>query len=285
MSTWLWIVLLLVTSLVAIVATAWWVNKRNREKVAYMMDALEDGESNFRFRNDSAMNRELNRIRDIMERQSRKNEEVSWKKLFRVITHEIMNTVTPIAALSDALTKDNQLDVKAGLKTISSSSKELIRFVESYRNFTKAVPPVFKAVMVDNLVENAIRLNKTRTQEKGVTLTYQAKTPDLLLYVDEGQIMHIFNNLIKNAIEAGATAITISAYMDKEDRTVISVSNNGQAIPLHKTEEIFVPFFTTKPQGTGVGLSLSRRIMSAHHGTLTLVQSDATQTIFAMVFA
>ena len=127
MSTWLWIVLLLVTSLVAIVATAWWVNKRNREKVAYMMDALEDGESNFRFRNDSAMNRELNRIRDIMERQSRKNEEVSWKKLFRVITHEIMNTVTPIAALSDALSKDNQLDVKAGLKTISSSSKELIR--------------------------------------------------------------------------------------------------------------------------------------------------------------
>ena len=285
MSTWLWIVLLLVTSLVAIVATAWWVNKRNREKVAYMMDALEDGESNFRFRNDSAMNRELNRIRDIMERQSRKNEEVSWKKLFRVITHEIMNTVTPIAALSDALSKDDQLDVKAGLTTISSSSKELIRFVESYRNFTKAVPPVFKAVMVDNLVENAIRLNKTRTQEKGVTLTYQAKTPDLLLYVDEGQIMHIFNNLIKNAIEAGATAITISAYMDKEDRTVISVSNNGQVIPLHKTEEIFVPFFTTKPQGTGVGLSLSRRIMSAHHGTLTLVQSDATQTIFAMVFA
>ena len=285
MSTWLWILIIVGACGLTACITALWVTRRNREKVAYMMDALEDGETNFRFRDNTALNRELNRIRGIMERQSRKDEDVSWGKLFRVITHEIMNTVTPIAALSDALSKDDQLDVKAGLETISASSKELVRFVESYRSFTKSVPPVCKSVMVDELVGRVLRLHEPKTSQQGVTLTYRAAVPDLLVYVDEGQIMHVFNNLIKNAIEAEATTIAITADLDADERTVIRVSNNGRAIPLRKMEEIFVPFYTTKSNGTGVGLSLSRRIMAAHHGTLTLVQSDATQTIFALVFA
>ena len=144
MSTWAWIGILAGGCIVSALLAALWVSKRNREKVAYMMDALEDGETNFRFRDNTAMNRELNRIRKIVERQSANNEEISWSKLFRVITHEMMNTVTPIAALSDALAKDDTLDTKAGLETISSSSKELIRFVESYRTFTKPHRPSTK---------------------------------------------------------------------------------------------------------------------------------------------
>jgi len=285
MSTWLWILIIVGACGITACITALWVTHRNREKVAYMMDALEDGETNFRFRDNIALNRELNRIRGIMERQSRKDEDVSWSKLFRVITHEIMNTVTPIAALSDALSKDDRLDVKAGLETISASSKELVRFVESYRSFTKSALPICKSVMVDELVGRVVRLHEPKTSQQGVTLTYHAAAPDLLVYVDEGQIMHVFNNLIKNAIEAEATTISITADLDADERTVIRVSNNGRAVPLRKMEEIFVPFYTTKSNGTGVGLSLSRRIMAAHHGTLTLVQSDATQTIFALVFA
>lgn len=280
-----WILILLAVCVVTAVITALCISRRDRKKVAYMMDALEDGESNFRFRENSALNHELNRFHTITERQSRQNETASYNKLFRVITHEIMNTMTPIAALSDALSKDDRLDVKAGLATISSSSKELIRFVESYRSFTKAVPPICKSVMVDDLVQQALHLNESVTREHGTTLTYHANTPDLLVFVDEGQIMHVFNNLIKNAIEAGATQIDIASDLDSKDRTVISVSNNGQPIPLRKKEEIFVPFYTTKPEGTGVGLSLSRRIMAAHNGSLNLVQSDSSRTIFAMVFA
>ena len=249
-----------------------------------MTDALEDGEMNFRFRKSSSLNRALNRIHGIFERRTAVDESTSWSRLFRVITHEIMNTVAPIASLSDALSKEEDLDVKAGLETISTSSKDLIRFVESYRNFTEVAPPVRKAVMVDELMDRVLRLNKAKLAEQGATLTYQARTTDLLIYADEGQIVQVFNNLIKNAVQAGASSIRITADLNADDQTVIRVANNGKAIPLRQIEEIFVPFYTTKPNGTGIGLSLSRQIMLKHNGTLNLEQSDSQVTIFAMVF-
>lgn len=266
------------------VLTAFIVRRRDTRKVSFMMDALEDDELNFSFQEKSSLNRNLNRIRGIFERRNAVNEEASWSKLFRVMTHEIMNTVAPIASLSDALSKEENLDVKAGLETIAASSKDLIRFVESYRNFTQMSQPVRKAVMVDEMMERVLLLNKARIAEQGVSLTYTANSPDLLIYADEGQIVQIVNNLIKNAIQAGANTIRISANLNKEDQTVIYVTNNGQAIPLAKQEEIFVPFYTTKPNGTGIGLSLSKQIMVRHNGTLLLEQSDSKMTVFALVF-
>ena len=284
MSTWLWTGTIVVAVAVAIAVTFWLTRRHDTKKVSFMMDALEDGELNFRFQERSSLNRSLNRIRGIFERKSAADESASWSRLFRVITHEIMNTVAPIASLSEALSKEEDLDVKAGLETISASSKDLIRFVESYRNFTEVAPPVRKAVMVDELVERVLRLNKAKIAEQGGVLTYQAKTPDLLIFADEGQIMQVFNNLIKNAVQAGATSIRITADLNADDQTVIRVANNGKAIPLRQIEEIFVPFYTTKPNGTGIGLSLSRQIMVRHHGTLVLEQSDDNVTIFTLVF-
>lgn len=284
MSTWAWIGILAGGCIVSALLAALWVSKRNREKVAYMMDALEDGETNFRFRDNSAMNRELNRIRKIVEQQSANNEEISWSKLFRVITHEMMNTVTPIAALSDALAKDDTLDTKAGLETISSSSKELIRFVESYRTFTKAAPPVCKTLLVSELLDRVVRLNEIKAVENNAVITFEVNPPDLMLYADESQLMQVFNNLIKNALEANATEIQIVAELDGEDRTVIQVRNNGKPVLLRQQEEIFVPFYSTKPNGNGIGLSLSRRIMQRHNGSLLLRQSDRHQTIFSLIF-
>ena len=249
-----------------------------------MMDALEDGELNFHFKEKSVLNRTLNRIKGIFERRDAANEESSQNKLFRVMTHEIMNTVAPIASLSDALLTEEGVDVKAGLETISASSKDLIRFVESYRSMTQAQPPVRKAVMVDELMDRVLLLNKAKIAEQGATLTYQANTPDLLIYADEGQIMQVFNNLIKNAVQAGATTIRITSDLNSEDQTVIRVANNGKAIPLRQVEEIFVPFYTTKPNGTGIGLSLSKQIMVKHNGKLILEQSDSQITIFSLVF-
>ena len=289
MSVWIWILVVVVAVVAAIVVTTLIVRRNDARKVGFMMDALEDGELNFHFKEKSALNRALNRIKGIFERRDAANEESSQNKLFRVMTHEIMNTVAPIASLSDALLNEEGVDVKAGLETISASSKDLIRFVESYRSMTQAQPPVRKAVMVDELMDRVLLLNKAKIAEQGATLTYQtltyqANTPDLLIYADEGQIMQVFNNLIKNAVQAGATSIRITADLNSEDQTVIRVANNGKAIPLRQTEEIFIPFYTTKPNGTGIGLSLSKQIMVRHNGNLVLEQSDSNLTVFALLF-
>ena len=284
MSVWAWIAVVVAAVVVAVVLTAWLVRRREVRKVAFMMDALEDGELNFRFSGNSSMNRTLNRIRGIFERRTAVNEEATQSKIFRVMTHEIMNTVAPIASLSDALINEEGMDIKAGLETISASSKDLMRFVESYRSLNNAQPPVRKAVMVDELIERVLLLNKAKIAEQGASLSYTAKTSDLLIYADEGQLMLIFNNLIKNAVQAEATAIRITADLNMDEQTVIRVANNGKAIPLRQIEEIFVPFYTTKPNGTGIGLSLSKQIMVRHNGTLLLEQSDPNLTVFAMVF-
>lgn len=284
MSAWIWILIVVVAVVTAIVVTTLIVRRNDARKVGFMMDALEDGELNFHFKEKSALNRALNRIKGIFERRDAANEESSQNKLFRVMTHEIMNTVAPIASLSDALLTEEGVDVKAGLETISASSKDLIRFVESYRSMTQAQPPVRKAVMVDELMDRVLLLNKAKIAEQGATLTYQSNTPDLLIYADEGQIMQVFNNLIKNAVQAGATSIRITADLNSEDQTVICVANNGKAIPLRQTEEIFIPFYTTKPNGTGIGLSLSKQIMVRHNGNLVLEQSDSSLTVFALLF-
>jgi len=283
MSTWIWLLILIAVCALSVLITALVVRRKDSNKVNYMMDALEDGELNFRFRSNTALNRALNRFRSIIDKQSVQNESVSWSKLFRVMTHEIMNTITPIASLSDALSKDSSLDTQAGLETISASSKELIRFVESYRSFTRMAPPVRKTIAVDELINRVIQLHQGKTYEQDVTIDYEIRTVDLLIYADEGQLMQVFNNLIKNAIQAEATKIRIVADLNAEDQTVISVINNGKPVPQQKREEIFVPFYTTKTNGSGIGLSLSRQIMIHHNGMLNLVQSDK-QTVFALVF-
>lgn len=284
MSTALWIGALVAAVAVAVAISVWLTRRHDAKKVSYMMDALEDGELNFRFQETTALNRALNRIRGIYERRNALNEEASWSKLFRVMTHEIMNTVAPIASLSDALSKDENLDVREGLETIAASSKDLIRFVDSYRSFTQTVPLTKKAILVDELLDRVQRLNGPKLAEQGVTLTFTTRTPDLLIYADEGQLMQVFNNLIKNAVQAGAVSIWITAELNQEDQTIIRIANNGTAIPLRQHEEIFVPFYTTKSNGTGIGLSLSKQIMVKHNGTLVLEQSDNQRTIFTLVF-
>jgi signal transduction histidine kinase len=146
------------------------------------------------------------------------------------------------------------------------------------------IPQRSPIMMVDELLDRVLRLNKAKMAEQGAVLTYQAKMADLLIYADEGQIVQVFNNLIKNAVQAGATSIRITADLNAEDQTVIRVSNNGKAIPLRQIDEIFVPFYTTKSNGTGIGLSLSKQIMVKHNGTLSLEQSDDKVTIFTLVF-
>ena len=219
------------------------------------------------------------------------NEQESWSKLIRVLTHEIMNTVTPIASLSETLSmyisedqKNSSPEILAGLESISQSSRGLIRFVESYRNLTRVAAPVKKAFIVKDLIERVIQLTKQQTTEAGAVCLFLEKSPDILLYADESQISQILVNLVKNACQAGATKIDITAEIDLTESIIIRVSNNGRPISKESQEEIFVPFYTTKQDGTGIGLSLSRQIMRLHNGTLQLTKSDAKSTVFTLHF-
>ena len=279
-----------IVAIVAAVIAKIRTRQKDIKKVAYMMDALEDGELNFRFQDKNKFNRTLNRIRTIFEKQRQAHEQDSWTKLIRVLTHEIMNTVSPIASLSDALSKSmdadghSELDVKTGLDTISDSSKNLIKFVETYRQLSGVARPLRKAVDLQELMDQVISLNSEYAASCGAACVYRPEEPDLMIYADEGQISQILINLIKNALQAGAKHIDISARMGKEDDVIIQVANDGAPIPVSAQEQIFVPFFTTKKEGSGIGLSLARQIMRQHNGTIDLLRSDVNQTVFQMVF-
>ncbi len=214
------------------------------------------------------------------------NEQQSWTKLIRVLTHEIMNTVTPIASLSETLMKLEGMDeeVRNGIGTISQSSRSLIRFVESYRNLTRVAAPVKKAFYVRELVERVISLTREQAVISGAICTYTEKSDDVLLYADEGQITQILINLVKNALQADARKIEITAEINLSEHVIINVTNDGRPISKESREEIFIPFFTTKQEGTGIGLSLSRQIMRLHNGTLNLTRSDGKGTVFTLTF-
>ena len=280
---------IIVAIVVAVIAT---VRTRHKDikKVAYMMDALEDGELNFRFQDKNRFNRTLNRIRTIFEKQRQAHEQDSWTKLIRVLTHEIMNTVSPIASLSDAMAKsvdekgESELDIKAGLETISDSSKNLIEFVQTYRQLSGVAKPIRRALDLQELMDNVIALNSELAASYGAVCTYRPEEPDLMIYADDGQISQILINLIKNAMQAGAKHVDITAKMGKEDDVIVRVANDGEPIPASAQEQIFIPFFTTKKEGSGIGLSLSRQIMRNHNGSIELVKSDSHQTVFELQF-
>lgn len=214
------------------------------------------------------------------------NEQQSWSKLIRVLTHEIMNTVTPITSLSDALIEMPGTDpmIKNGLMTISQSSKDLVDFVKSYRNLTRIAMPVRKVFYVKELAERVITLTREEAQEKGATCRYIEKSEDIILYADQGQISQILINIVKNALQAGAKDITITSEINNLEQVVISVANDGSPISKESRDEIFIPFYTTKQEGTGIGLSISRQIMSLHNGSINLTKSDEISTIFTLTF-
>lgn len=279
-----------IVAMIATVIATIRTRRKDIKKVAYMMDALEDGELNFRFQEKNKFNHTLNRIRTIFEKQRQAHEQDSWTKLIRVLTHEIMNTVSPIASLSDAMAKSvdknghSELDIKAGLETISDSSKNLIGFVQTYRQLSGVAKPIRKALDLRELMDSVIGLNSEFAASCGATCKYRPAEDDLMIYADEGQFSQILINLIKNALQAGAKHIDITAKMGRDDDVIIQVTNDGEPIPVSAQEQIFIPFYTTKKEGSGIGLSISRQIMRNHNGSIELVRSDAQQTVFELRF-
>ena len=244
------------------------------------------------------------------------NQEVdSWIKLIRVLTHEIMNTITPVTSLSETLltrvTEDK--DLKQGLETIHKTGTELLAFVNNYRRFTHVPQPQPTLFYVEPFLERMALLCNHEVE-------IEVSPKDLLTYADESLLSHVVTNLLKNAVEAfngqeklsaernkqdgneqgrnkqecrsadlqsaasKKAFIHLQAYANAQESIIIDVSNNAGLIPEDVASHIFIPFFTTKPEGSGIGLSLSRQIMRVSGGSLSLHQDKAQRiTTFRII--
>ena len=215
------------------------------------------------------------------------NQEIdSWVKLIRVLTHEIMNTITPIVSLSEVMLTQAEGGRKAELEVINRTSKELVRFVENYRKFTHVPTPVPQLFYVKPFLERMARLAEQR-MNPGCTVGVDVSPEDLLVYADEGLIGRVVSNLLKNAVEAvgGDGSVSVRAYTGDDDKVVVDVTDDGEPIPDDVAAHVFVPFFTTKKDGSGVGLSISRQIMRVSNGTIQLVQDRCNKlTTFRLTF-
>ena len=211
----------------------------------------------------------------------------SWSKLTRILTHEIMNSLAPITSLSDTLLhlgRPLDADVAQGLETISATSRRLTAFVETFRRFTRIPEPQKAPVEVRGLLERAAAI--VATPQVGITVDVQPA--EMLVYADEGLVSQVVVNLLKNAREAVAAQpdarIDVRARIDEGENIRIDVTDNGKAIPAAVTENIFTPFFTTKADGSGIGLSVSRRIMQLHNGSLRLTSNTDRRVTFTLLF-
>ena len=217
----------------------------------------------------------------------------SWIRLTRVLTHEIMNSVTPITSLSDTLLsihEDADSDIRNGLEVISTTGKSLISFVESYRKFTHIPTPEPSLFYVQKFAERMINLARHHNNFPNITINIHIEPADLIVYADEKLITQVVLNLLKNAMQAIGSEqpdgrIELNASCNPDESVIIEVSNNGPCIPPEEAEHIFIPFFTTKEGGSGIGLSITRQIMRLSGGSIALKSNPAiNKTSFILTF-
>lgn len=199
-----------------------------------------------------------------------KKEIEAWIKLTRILTHEIMNCIAPICSISEQLLESHDKTLlDEGLKTIQTTSAGLIKFTETYRKFTSIPKPICRLVYVKEMIDKATLL----APKNDVEIHTIVEPADLIVNADESLIVQVIVNLLKNAIEAGASTIVAHArYIQSKDCVTIDISDNAPEIAKEVAEQIFVPFFTTKTDGSGIGLSVSKRIMDLHNGSLQFIQ-------------
>lgn len=219
----------------------------------------------------------------------------SWIRLIRVLTHEIMNSINPITSISDSLVErvehSSPAQIRQGLETISQTAKGLLSFVESYRKFTRLPAPEPTLFYVKEFMESlrSLALATVPQGARPVEIRVSVEPEDMILYADRGQVTQVAINLLKNSIEATLETdhprIDFTATLDGREQVILTVANNGPSIPPEVADHIFIPFFTTKSGGSGVGLSLSRQIMRMHGGSLKYRPgSDGTGAVFTMTF-
>ncbi len=231
----------------------------------------------------------------------------SWQKLIRVLTHEIINSVTPVTSLTTTISgffrKDDKVvpaadlsdeninEALTGLGYIEERGKSLIDFVSKFRSLTKLPAPKFEEISMDKLFEGITLLKKDELASNGIKLKCTTTGDNLILFCDRSLIEHILLNLINNASDAIKSRndgiegiIEISGSAGENQHPRIEVKDNGIGISDAIMENVFMPFFTTKEHGSGIGLSLSRQIMKLHGGTITAFSKPGIETVFSLIF-
>ena len=228
----------------------------------------------------------------------------SWLKLIRVLTHEIMNSIAPVTSLSENLcnqfVKDgepinsNEIDgalVKRtiqGLRVIHEQGQGLTRFVENYRKLTRLPKPEISDVPVKDLFEKTLMLFKSQYSDNYLNISTLLENDQQTIRVDESQISQVLLNLLKNAADALTNTenprIKLTCRVSENNEVVISVTDNGSGIPPEIVDEIFVPFFTTREEGNGIGLSISKQIMHMHKGSIKVKPTPNKETVFSLFF-
>jgi signal transduction histidine kinase len=220
----------------------------------------------------------------------------AWQKLIRVITHEIMNSITPISSLASTINEmlkeeidsESLTDVHDAAQTIQKRSQGLLHFVDAYRNLALIQKPNFQLFPVKELFSRVEKLMQANIKEKAIRLKINVDPKSLELTADPELIEQVLINLLLNAlhsVEARKKAkIELSSRLDGRGRILIQVKDNGPGIVAEDLEKIFIPFFSTKEKGSGIGLSLSRQIMRLHHGSITVQSEPQKQTIFTLRF-
>ncbi|MGN6419484.1 MAG: sensor histidine kinase [Pseudobacter sp.] len=228
-------------------------------------------------------------------------ESKAWQKLLSVMTHEIMNSIAPISSLAATLkgrlqemskSLDNNSgdldDLEVGIETIKRRSEGLLKFAETYRNLNKITAPNLRKVYVRDLFENMHQLMQPTLNAKKIELEIILKDPDLMLDADTNLVEQVLINLVVNAMEAVKDQrephIILSAYLASNRKTVIRVSDNGTGMSEEVLEKIFIPFFSTKKSGSGIGLSLCKQIMMLHRGHITVQSVEGEGTAFVLQF-
>ena len=228
-------------------------------------------------------------------------ESKAWQKLLSVMTHEIMNSVAPISSLADTLKNrlknsvsklnnetGNVDDLEIGIETIKRRSEGLLKFAETYRNLNKITTLNLKKVYVRDLFENLNHLMQPTLEQKNIELEIILKDPDLALEADTNLVEQVLINLVVNAIEAvkekSEPRIILSAYVAPNRKTVVKVADNGTGMPEELMDKIFIPFFSTKKSGSGIGLSLCKQIMMLHRGNIQVQSVEGEGTAFMLQF-
>jgi len=224
----------------------------------------------------------------------------AWQNLIRVLTHEIMNSVTPIISLSSTasgildekenhdLSPEMMVDIKVALNTIARRSKGLLHFVDDYRNLTRIPSPNFQTLKIFPLFKRIEKLFEDRLNEKKIRFAFSVIPEDLEVTADSDLIEQVIINLLLNSFTAISKSaepeIKLESKIDNRGNAIIRVIDNGCGIPEELQEKIFIPFFTTNKEGSGIGLSLSRQIMRLHKGSISVNSTPGQETIFTLSF-
>jgi len=222
---------------------------------------------------------------------------IAWKKLIRILTHEIMNSVTPIVSLTSAINDlmkvespdpETLNDVRDAIRAIQKRSEGLLHFTETYRSLTKVPPPRFQTVNANTLLNNIHTLFTAELKEHNILLEKSLPQNEIYFQADPELLEQVLINLIKNAIDAvkeqEQPKISLTLMRTKENRTIIQVVDNGGGIEPEILDQIFIPFYTTKREGSGIGLSLSRQIIGMHKGTIGVQTALGEGTVFTITF-